>query len=322
MRILFIGYSNVLKRRILPYLHEIKSLTAVDIAKYYTQRDESIQHIHLQGEIFNSYDEAIGKSKADIAYISTVNSAHADWTEKALKRGMHVIVDKPAFLSFDKSLELVELAGKLNLGIAEATVYPFHPQITKVNDIIEKGKLNPKHLTINFSFPPLDPENFRYKRDLGGGALNDLGPYAMSAGRVFFNESPEKLTCLINDSDNKREVETSFSVLARYSKGRSMTGNFGFNSEYINRLNLFGDNFYFEINSVFTPKSDLENDVIMRMNNSSKLIRTEKSNCFINFLQGFIASVIGGEHSLFSSALMSDAKSMELLKKSTLPTII
>ncbi len=43
----------------------------------------------------------------------------------------------------------------------------------------------PTHITVDFSFPPLDPENFRYKKDLGGGALNDLGPYAVSAGRVF-----------------------------------------------------------------------------------------------------------------------------------------
>ena|ERR1035437_2565 len=318
MRILFIGYSNVLKRRVLPYIHEIKRVTAVDIAKYTSQREEKIESFNLAGEVFNSNDEAIEKSSADIAYISTVNSAHATWTEKALKRGMHVIVDKPAFLSLDNSLKLVELAEKLNLGIAEAIVYPFHPQIAKINEMIGKENLYPLHVTVNFSFPPLDPENFRYNKMLGGGALNDLGPYAVSAGRVIFNELPEKLTCIINDVGLRHEVETSFSILAQYSNGRSMTGNFGFNSEYINRLGIFGENFYFEINSVFTPKSDIENEVLFKMNNSLRFIRTEKSNCFINFMQCFFDSVERGEYDSFASTLIKDARSFELLRNSIL----
>ena len=315
---MFIGYSSVIRRRILPFIHEIKSLTSVDIAKYYTQKNENIEPFNINGEIYDSYDEAIEKSNADIAYISTVNSAHAIWTEKALKRGMHVIVDKPAFLSLEKSMELVELAGKLNLGIAEANVYPFHSQISRIKEAIENENLYPTHITINFSFPPLDPGNFRYKKELGGGALNDLGPYAVSAGRVFFNESPEKIFCLINDLDSEHEVETSFNVVAQYSNGRSMTGHFGFCSEYINRLNLFGKNFYFEINNVFTPKSDLENEILLRMNNSSRMIKTEKSNCFINFLQCFIDSIERDEQETFSSLLIQDARAIELLKMSIL----
>ena len=318
MRILFIGYSNVLKRRILPFIHQIKSLTAVDIAKFTLQKEEAIEPFYPAGEIFDSYEEAIERSTADIAYISTVNSAHATWTEKALMRGMHVIVDKPAFLSLDRSVELVGLAKRQKLGIAEAIVYPFHPQISKLNDLIAKENLYPLNLTVNFSFPPLDPENFRYRKKLGGGALNDLGPYAVSVGRIIFNESPQKLRCLINDSGLSHEVETSFTVLAQYSNGRSMTGNFGFNSEYINRLSIFGRNFYSEINSVFTPKNDIENEVLLKMNNSSRLIKTEKSNCFINFLQSFFDSVEHGDSSIFSTALIKDAESIELLRNSIL----
>ena len=174
MRILFIGYSNVLKRRILPFIHELNSADKVDIAKFDTQRDENIEKQDFIGNIYDSYDAAIQESKADIAYISTVNSAHAIWAEKALYRGMHVIIDKPAFLTLEKSLEIVALAERLKLGIAEATVYPFHSQIYKVNEIIGQENLYPTNLTINFSFPPMSIENFRYEKDLGGGAINDL----------------------------------------------------------------------------------------------------------------------------------------------------
>jgi NDP-hexose-3-ketoreductase len=314
MRILFIGYSNVIKRRVLPFIGQIGSIDAVDIAKFVLQRDEQVGQFNMPGKIFTSYEEALEKSKADIAYISTVNSAHAFWTEKALNRGMHVIVDKPAFLTFDKAMEMVSLAKERNLGIAEATVYPFHSLIYKVNDIIIKENLFPTNLTINFSFPPMNSDNFRYNKDLGGGAINDLGPYCVSAGRIFFKQAPEKLFCLINDYDVKCGVETSFSVLAKYDNGRSLIGNFGFNSEYLNRLNILGTNFSFEIKRVFSPPADLENEVLFKMNNSLKVMKTERSNCFINFLQKFIESINVGDFSIYSSLIVSDAKSMELLK--------
>jgi dTDP-3,4-didehydro-2,6-dideoxy-alpha-D-glucose 3-reductase len=316
MKILFIGYSNVLKRRVLPYIHEIKDLTGVDIARYSGQKNENIEPFGLNGEIYGSYDEGLMKSNAEIAYISTVNSAHASLAEKALKRGMHVVVDKPAFLSLDKSKELAELAGKLNLGLAEAVVYPFHSQIGRIKEIMANENLSPSNITINFSFPPLDPENFRYKKELGGGAINDLGPYAVSAGRIFFGAPPLNIFCTVNEFDSKHEVETSFSVVAGYSDGRSMTGHFGFCSEYINRINLLGRNFYFEINNVFTPKPDLENEVLLRANNSSRIIIAERSNCFNNFLSHFINLVSTGEHSILSSWLLQDAEAIEQLRMS------
>ena len=180
MRILFVGYSGVARRRILPFLNQIQGIEAVDIAKFDTQVNEKVEPFDLIGQVFNSYREAEEKSEAEIAYISTVNSAHAFWTERALRRGMHVIVDKPAFLNLRTALEMTALAEKLDLCLAEATVYSYHPQISKVIEIIQEKNLTPTNLTVNFSFPPMNPGNFRYSKDLGGGAFNDLGPYAVS----------------------------------------------------------------------------------------------------------------------------------------------
>ncbi|MEI6048943.1 MAG: Gfo/Idh/MocA family oxidoreductase [Bacteroidota bacterium] len=315
MRILFIGYSNVIRRRILPYIYEIDHLDAVDIAKYYTQCDEIVEMFDLKGELFNSYEEALSKSKAKIAYISTVNSTHAYWAEQALNHGMHVIVDKPAFMSSKITMDLVGLAKTKNLAIAEATVYSFHPQIKRVLEIIKERQFIPKNLTVNFSFPPMSPDNFRYNKSLGGGAINDLGPYVVSVGRVFFNALPEKIVCSITGIDLKNEIETSFSVLAQYSNGRTMVGNFGFNSEYINRLNVIGECFYFELNRVFTPPGDQENEVIFKTNNRTDILKTEKSNCFINFIKDFIDSIRMNNHSINYSNLIDDAYAIELLKQ-------
>lgn len=314
MHILFIGYSNVIKRKILPFVHQIPEITAIDIAKYKAQVEEDVNYSNFSARVFNNYEQSLEESKADIAYISVVNSAHEEWIEKALKRGMHVIVDKPSCLSYLKAQEMVALANEHNLSISEATVYPYHPQIEKTNEILQKRGLNPTHLTINFSFPPLDPENFRYKKELGGGALLDLGPYTVSPGRIFFHETPEEIYTIINSYSSKSELETSYSVLVKYSKGRSMIGNFGFNSEYLNRINILGEDFSFEINRVFTPPHDLENEIILKQKNKIETIRTAKSNCFINFIQEFVNSIKKEDFNKYKDILLKDALALDMLR--------
>lgn len=320
MKILFIGYSTVVRKRILPYLNEIKGLSSVEIARFHTQKEEKVTDLSLPFAVYDSYEKAFEKSDAEIAYISTVNKAHDFWARKAVESGRHVIVDKPAFSDLKNTYDIINLSNKHNLCIAESTVYTHHSQITKALEIIGSESLFPSNITVNFAFPQLNPDNFRYKRSLGGGALNDLGPYVVSAGRIFFNEQPEAAVCNIktfSDLNYPDNVETSFDVLLKYSKGRSLIGQFGFNSEYINRINVSGENFYIEINRVFTPPCDINNEITFKMNNKIKLVQTGISNSFVNFIQSFITAIINKDYNKFSDALLEDAKTLDLIKRNT-----
>ncbi len=140
--------------------------------------------------IFDSYGSALHESRADVVYISLVNSDHAHWAEMALQSGRHVVVDKPAFLSSADATRLIALAKDKKRLLAEANVFPFHPQVERVLEEFEAAKSAPSKITSVFSFPGFQKEDFRYQAGCGGGALNDLGPYAISAGTVFFKEHP------------------------------------------------------------------------------------------------------------------------------------
>lgn len=312
MRILFLGYSNVLRRRILPFIQDLYNIDEVCIAKYSLQDEKNDSSFRF----YNSYEEGLKNCNADLIYITAVNSAHYDLAKRSLLSGRHVIIDKPAFINLAEAYELSDLAQRSSLGIAEATVYPYHPLINRTIDKIKTEKLKINNLTVNFSFPPFDSENFRYKKDLGGGAINDLGPYAVSAGRIFFNEKPQKIACTINDL--KDDLEISFSLIARYPGNRSMIGNFGFNTEYVNRLCVFGDNFSFEINRIFTPPADSENEIIFKQNNRSSIIKTERSNSFINFINDFTESIKKGDLEKYSHDLILDAELIDQLKNNLL----
>ena len=110
----------------------------------------------------------------------------------------------------------------------------------------------PNKITATFSFPPLDKDNFRYYTKYGGGALNDLGPYAVSIGRVIFDSEPCELICRICGRDGKDNIETAFSMLAVYPENRIMVGHFGFESEYKNHINILGLNCSIDSERIFT----------------------------------------------------------------------
>lgn len=318
MKILFIGYSSVVRRRILPFLEDIPVIDSIDIAKYHLQEEEVRTSLNIPVRVFNSYEEAIEKSDASLAYVSTVNHAHDTWAYRALAKGMHVIVDKPAFSDLETTEELIELSNTRNLGLAEAVVYYYHSQYEKVAEVIRENNFVPVNLTINFAFPEMDHENFRYRKSLGGGAMNDLGPYVVSCGRWFFNEQALKMECVVNSYSSIHEtdnVENSFSVLMNYPDGRSLIGNFGFNSEYINRILVTGSDFLFEINRAFTPPADLKNEIIFKTKNQTRIIETSLSNSFINFLKRYTQTIINKDTSSFKKILLQDAIAFDQLKK-------
>ncbi|MBI4620229.1 MAG: Gfo/Idh/MocA family oxidoreductase [Desulfobacterales bacterium] len=313
MHILFIGHSRIVQKRVLPALSEISFITDIDIASHTSASKISLPN-RFKGEIFNDYNTALSKSKADLVYISIVNSAHAEWAEKALKKGFHVIVDKPSFTCIDDAKRLVDLSQKHNLCLAEATVFAYHPQIQVAKNAFLNANSIPIRLTATFSFPPLNPNDFRYKRELGGGALWDLGPYAVANGRLFFNEEPKEIFCRVCSKSGDDNIDTSFSMLATYSDGRSMVGHFGFNTEYRNNLNILAPSVSIDIDRIFTTSPEMENEVHIRQHNEKTTVRLPKADSFSLFLQKVIEGIQTGDYRKFVEDLLSDASVLHRLR--------
>jgi predicted dehydrogenase len=257
----------------------------------------------------------MSQSKAELVYVSTVNSTHAVWTKEALKRGFHVIVDKPAFISLEDTRQLVDLARRYNRCLAEATVYAYHPQIHLAQNAFARVNSRPRHITATFSFPPLDADNFRYKKKLGGGALWDLGPYAITPGRIFFREEPQEIFCRIGEQG--AEVETCFSILAAYSGGRSMVGYFGFNTSYKNKIEILGPHTTVSINRVFTTPANMENTLFINQNNQTTEMKTPPSDSFINFLRVVFRAIETGRHEPLAQNILSDATVLHRLRQAS-----
>lgn len=305
--ILFLGYSNLVKGRILPILAKA-GFTEVSIAKYEGQPwDEDYKKCGLPVTCYDCYEDGLKSFKGDLVYISTVNSTHAEYARKSLEAGLNTIVDKPATLTLKDAEELVALAKQKNLFLGESTVYLMHPQLTTIKQIFADNEDTPKLATIHFTMPPFQPNNFRYQKSLGGGAIMDTAPYAVSVGRFFFGSKPEKVECIVSERQEDG-LDIEYSLMMSYPGGKTMIGHFGFNTEYINQVHLVGTRTNVLCNRIFTIPDTMENELTVNHLNQVTTVKTPSGNNFEIYLKDALEVLKSGNYEKAYQDMLWDAE--------------
>ena len=111
MKILIIGYSDIVKRKIIPSIQSLSHIKSFDIA---SRKNQKINEYKFNN-VFNSYEKSLAESDADIVYISLPNNMHYKYSNLALKKNKHVIVDKPAITKISELEKLYNLSKHKNL---------------------------------------------------------------------------------------------------------------------------------------------------------------------------------------------------------------
>lgn len=143
-------------------------------------------------KVYDDFNDMFTDPDIDIIYITTPHNTHIDFMKKAIENKKHILVEKSITLNSDELSEAVKLAKKNGVLIGEAmTIYhmPIFKELKKILDSDELGRVN--LITANFgSFKPYDMNNRFFNRNLAGGAMLDIGVYALSFVRYFFDSSP------------------------------------------------------------------------------------------------------------------------------------
>lgn len=312
MDILIVGLSNIVTRRVLPALGTLPSLGSIDVASR-KARDPAVRSAWAHGDAFDGYAQALSKTRAELVYVSLVNSEHEPWARAALEAGFHVVVDKPAFLGYERAARMLELAAKQDRCLAEATVFGYHPQIAAMRDAFAAVGSQPTRISALFTFPPLDAANFRYRAALGGGALWDVGPYAVATGRIFFGEEPSVVHCGVL-AHGGVDVEIAFSALQVFSGGRSLVGHFGLDAAYCNRMTLIGPNVLVDCDRAFSTPADLANSIRISSPQGSSPIETPAADTFALFFDHVLGCIAARDWSGLAHDLLADARTLERLR--------
>ena len=131
----------------------------------------------------------------DAIYITTPHNTHIEFMRKAIEGGKHILVEKSITLNSAELEEAVNLAEKHNVIIGEAMTIYHMPIYGKLKEIMDSGTLGKVNMiTVNFgSFKEYDMSNRFFNRNLAGGAMLDIGVYALSLIRWFMRPDPERM---------------------------------------------------------------------------------------------------------------------------------
>lgn len=280
IKILLLGYSYIARKAVIKAMESNPSVALIGIASQSNYEDLPSSYTS-----YDSYEEAIKNSDCDVVYISLHNSAHYEWIIKSLKNNKHVMCDKPAVLNRKEALECYKEAGK-SLLLFESMPYLYHTQHGVLKKYIGQQSHPLQKITAHFGFPALNPDNFRNFAHLGGGCLYDIGPYMTSVGQLYFNKPARQIYCNAY-LPKGHVVPTSASVMIQYGENQILQGHFGFQLEYRNHLNLWGENFNFSVDRAFTIPPDVPNNIAYKTKDTIKNIPVPPCNHFSEMFTHF-----------------------------------
>lgn len=146
-------------------------------------------------KVYDDYNDMFTDSDVDVIYITTPHNTHIEFMKKAIWNGKHILVEKSITLNSRELNEAMELAALHNVVIGEAMTIYHMPVYKKLKEILDSGRLGKVNLiTMNFgSYKEYNMNNRFFNRNLAGGAMLDIGVYALSFIRYFMTEKPDKL---------------------------------------------------------------------------------------------------------------------------------
>jgi len=135
---------------------------------------------------YGSYSELIADPDVDLIYIGTPHSHHYDVTKEALRADKPCLVEKAFMANARQTEEIIHLAQERKVFLAEAIWTRYQPVVQTVRDLIGSGRIGtPRLLTATLGYSMGDKPRIM-RPDLCGGALLDLGVYALNFVRMFF----------------------------------------------------------------------------------------------------------------------------------------
>ncbi len=178
LRIGILGAARIAKPALIDPAadNEHVEIVAIGASSLDRAREYAVTHNIPQA---GTYDEILARDDVDMVYIALPPNAHAHWTIKALEAGKHVFLEKPATTNLEEAKIIVDTAHRFKRRLIEAFHYRWHPLFNRAVEIVRAGELGELLTgTAEFSAPiPRNATEFRWRSDLGGGALADLGCY-------------------------------------------------------------------------------------------------------------------------------------------------
>jgi predicted dehydrogenase len=191
LRVGILGAARIAPRAVIDPARGNPQVTVTAIAARDPERASHFARHHNIPRIHSSYADLLADPDIDAIYNPLPNSLHAAWSIRALEAGKHVLCEKPLAANADEAEHMAEAATRTGNLLMEAFHYRYHPLMTRVLAILQSGELGEiRHIATTMCIPLYRRHDIRWRHDLAGGALMDVGCYTIHLLRTLAGAEP------------------------------------------------------------------------------------------------------------------------------------
>ena len=190
--------ADIAQRKVVPGM---RKATRCEITAIASRDGATVRRVAQELEIpraHASYEALLADPDVDAVYIPLPNHLHAEWSIAAARAGKHVLCEKPLAMTAADAQRMVDAAEAAGVLLMEAFMYRLHPSWLAVHQLVQSGRIGPLTSVQSwFSYFNDDGTNIRNIREVGGGALFDIGSYCINLSRWLFDAEPSEVQAAI-----------------------------------------------------------------------------------------------------------------------------
>ncbi|MFW6312047.1 MAG: Gfo/Idh/MocA family protein, partial [Nanoarchaeota archaeon] len=262
IRIGVLGCANIAERLVIPTIREMDEFELIAVSSRKTSK-EKLKKFSLKFDCKGviGYKNLLERKDLEAVYIPLPPSLHKEWTIKAFEAGKHVLVEKPSSINLESTKLMLKKAKEKNKVLMENYMFEYHSQFKYVKQILKDEVGDIRNLRASFGIPLMNRNNFRYKKDLGGGVLLDAGGYPVKACQMFLGDDIEVKAANLNYVDGF-EVDMYGSASLKSVHGITGQISFGFDNYYQCNIELWGNKGKITFKRAFTAPPNVKSKII------------------------------------------------------------
>ena len=205
--------------------------------------------------VYESFEELYADPHIDAVYITTPHNTHIDFLRGALAASKHVLCEKSITLNAAELMEARELAARHGVVLMDATTVlhmPLYQELMRRASTGEFGRMNLAQVNFGSYKEYGDLTNRFYNPALAGGAMLDIGVYALSIARLFMDSAPTEVVSLANRASTGVDETSGF--VTRNAEGQLGVFSLSLHSKQPKRAVISFDKCYIEVDEY--PRAD------------------------------------------------------------------
>jgi predicted dehydrogenase len=216
--------ADIARKKVIPGMRRGRRNEVVAIASRDARAAERVAAELAIPRAHGSYEALLDDSAVEAVYVPLPNHRHAEWTIAAAEAGKHVLCEKPLALTAAEAERMVAACDRAGVLLMEAFMYRHHPSWRATVDLVRDGAIGQlRAVDTWFSYYNDDPANIRNIADAGGGALYDIGCYAINVARLLFDGEPIRVSAAI-ERDPAMGIDILTTAILEFERGVSTFG--------------------------------------------------------------------------------------------------